>query len=319
MKLQRWILVVMLLGTGALAQAPRYFQTWRASKPEVLERNVMAGFNGWIAPGATGSWADVNNWSLGVVPVVNDDVAFGTWSQADVIDGFAQGAVGLASLWTQPEYGGNIGSAANALVLDGTTKLRHEGSGLLSIKYDGSGGIIIIDSPNRDLAAIIDGNAPTCIINVKRGVVELAAGLSEIDDLHVSYQYSPGDDAVVMIAPSANAIGQMTVNGGIVTNYRNVNDGAADEKGNLSIGGGQVFMEGTAAVTSKVVMFGGFLANNSTGVWVNTTLHGGQCDTTQKSGTRQMTTVTVHEGAAFKYNEDLITATIRDYRNEAPR
>ena len=317
--LTTWI-VTVLLCSALLAQRPRILDSWRAQNErysrELPEEVPDMAFNGWICPGTEGSWADVNNWSLGIVPISTHNVAFGSWSQASVVAGFNQTGVDLASLWTQPEYGGHIGTSANSLLID-STKVTHEGSGLLHLKFDGHGGRVLIDSPNRMQAAILDGTASTCWINVKRGVVELAAGLSEVDVLNVSFHSSPGDDAIVTIPTSANTLGQVAINGGLVVNYRDIVDSGAGQEGVLSMGCGQLYMEGTSAA-ERVYVHGGHLINNSTGTFGVTTLLGGTCDATQKPGTRAMTIIRIFEGAEF-YSSDLVTKTIYDYRNNAER
>ena len=273
--------------------------------------------NAWICPGTEGSWGDVNNWLLGIIPIDTHKVVFGSYSQADVVAGLNQTGIDLASLWIQPEYGGNIGSLSNPLVID-SLHTTHEGSGLLSIKFDGAGGSTMIDSPNRQLAAILDGTAGNCWVNVKRGVVDVAAGLSEIDELHVSYHNSPGDDAIVNIAPSANSIGQFTMCGGIVTNSRHIVDSTATQQGVLSMGGGQMFFEGSADI-DRLNVFGGVFVNNSTGAIIVSTLQGGTVDCNQKPGARTMTSVRIFEGAEFRRSGDVTVTNFYDYRNDAER
>ena len=319
-RVMKWATILATLTILAIpptltsAKPPRtWLNSWRQQRPQPLEVEEVPemALNAWICPGTEGSWGDVNNWLLGIIPIDTHDVQFGSWSQADVVDGFNQTGVDLASLWIQPAYGGDIGSAANALLID-AVKVRHEGSGLLHFKNDGSSPTIVIDSPNRDQAAIIDGTGVTSLM-AKRGVINVAASAGDVT-LIVSYTYSPGEDAIVTLPASANKLAALYMTGGIVTSFRDIQASLTSTE--PMVAGGQLFTEGTAA-SASIVVAGGYWVNNSTGTFAATTILGGTVDATQKLGTRVMTMVQIH-GGDFLYS-DLVTHAIYDYRNDGPR
>ncbi|MHC4621805.1 MAG: hypothetical protein ACYTEQ_29035 [Planctomycetota bacterium] len=125
-----------------------------------------------------GGWAN-GNFRSGVKPVDADDVIIPR-STSQGINGTDQSGIKLGELWIDEGYRFNIGSAASPFLIDAAC-VTHNGDGTLYLTSEDNGSTeyterVVVNSPNEQLAAYLDGDAIDEIFLV-RGAVTLASTL----------------------------------------------------------------------------------------------------------------------------------------------
>jgi len=138
----------------------------------------------WVGA-APGVWNSAGNWTLGAAPVDTNEAKFRAANTQSVL-GSTETDVKLDLLRTDRHYPGMVASLASPLRID-AARVHHAGSGSMYFKsdYDDGGNPteftdeVIVDSPNMNMAAHLDGDRIEKI-SVLSGHVELAATLGTV-------------------------------------------------------------------------------------------------------------------------------------------
>lgn len=259
--------------------------------PVANENNV------WDNSDSDGDYSNLNNWSLGHVPLITENVIFNRTAVGSVITGFAQGAVNLNSFTVHPGYTGDIGMSGSPLVISTvdddtgvTGNVVHQGPGGFYL-LAGANGIefLYIDTDEQTTEIELDGVIDQLIL-IKGRIVALTSfdGAS----IWISYRNNPTSDVNFTLQSTA-ALADLILNGGTV-----LYDGTTTTSF-LKMSGGRLIQGINGGSFSQLIQTGGYIEYNGTGTINIAAVLGGTLDLSQDGRPKTITLLSVFPGAKF--------------------
>lgn len=256
--------------------------------------------------GNDGEWENAN-FESGFIPIGNDDVAVPKTVDVN-INGTDQTGVLLGTLRFSPEFAGNIGASGDPLKID-CQLVRHEGSGTLY--YESSQDVAevtqwcVINSPNMDLAAVIDGSQVNHI-TVASGAVTLPASLGSVNEPERIDIVGPAGGTrfakVTINCDIVVATGVLVVSGG-----QSVLQTVGLNLASLYQSGGLLWVDNP--IIAHAFLTGGILYFNTASTLGNAHVYGGTLDLCNNRREKTVTNLFLYRGGTLIWDPELHTIT----------
>jgi hypothetical protein len=251
-------------------------------------------------------WADITNWSLGVIPVNGDRVFFNHLSApVFVTQNLDQSAVSLLALYITSGFEGGIGDSTTFLQIGATSIVEigsGEGNGSQTLNIDTGAVATTIDVLSVPTTGADTNFAPCRIKANNAGTnVQINGETSNVSILDE-------DDATGTVG-NIDIIQASNVELGRGLTYSNLSQlngvtEVLETQGTNVVADGEIIFRGSSAVT-QIVQTGGDVVSNTLGTIADYVGRGGTLDLTQSALARTITQLTRSPDFTYNYHTNV--------------